>query len=114
MNKTITVIISPSYGTFEPNRAFTKILKDAGQTDWSTLEARTDTNLIKAIGDFMSKKPNDFDIAFLGKTKDQYLALRQVDTTKPWTIIADNGAESIRALAFEVVNPELNYCELLA
>lgn len=107
---TFKVIISPSIGSFEPNRAFAKILKTSGHTDWSSIEARTDKSVIEFVEKQISNSKIDFPMGFLGTAKDQYVMIIEVQTEKPWAISEQKGSESIRYFSYEIIDPALNFC----
>ncbi|WCF11436.1 hypothetical protein NDS46_31250 (plasmid) [Paenibacillus thiaminolyticus] len=113
MKSTVTVILSSNYGDFIPNRAYAKRLKQNGFEDWSSIAARTNQNVISFIKDHIEQSKYDFDVAFLGKTKDQFVILKDVQTDKPWSIANIKGSEFIRFFSYEVVDPKINYCREL-
>ncbi|WPS85382.1 hypothetical protein SMD22_01770 (plasmid) [Brevibacillus halotolerans] len=111
MKKNITLVISPSYGIFEPSKSLEKKLKSYGYENLESLEARTDERVITFIRSHLEKVQNQFNFAFLGKEKYQYLSLQEVDITKPWTITNSDGSESIQYMSYVVIDTELNYCK---
>lgn len=111
MENHIWLVISPSFGSFEPNRALESALKKAGLTDWSQLTARTDARIVSLVKTHLGKSKNNIDVAFLGKGKHQYLRLAQVDTSKHWTISNRDGSESVEYLAYTVEDSQINYCK---
>lgn len=111
MENHIWVVISPSFGTFEPNRTLVSSLKKAGLTDWSHLSARTNERIVSLVRTHLGKSKSNIDVAFLGKGKHQYLRLVQVDTSKHWTISSRDGSESVEYLEYIVEDPQLNYCK---
>lgn len=111
MKTKIKVIISPSFGQFEPNRAFAKFLKDRGYLDWTSIEARTDQEVIQYVEAQIEKSKLDFHMAFIGIAKDQYVMIAEVETDSPWTISENKGAEFLRFFSYEIIDPQLNYCQ---
>lgn len=109
----IDVIISPSFGSFEPNPRFKKFLNELGYHTFSDIKARTDERVIEFVKNHVGEKYEGIEVAFLGREKHQYLSIEKVDASKPWTIDNYDGAEYIRYLVVEVVDPELNYCKLI-
>jgi hypothetical protein len=112
MKKIIYVVISPSYGKFEPNRSFEKVLRESGFSSWEDIEARTHEKIISFIENHAKKSRNLFDVSFLGKEKNQYIALKEVDIDRPWTISIEDGSESISYLDYDLVQPELNFYQM--
>jgi predicted oxidoreductase (fatty acid repression mutant protein) len=108
----LTVLLSPSFGSFSPNRSFAKLLKQKGYAEWNSIEARTDKDIVEFVKAHMEKTPNDFNVAFIGVSKDQYVILHNVDTAKPWAIIQQHGAEAVQYVAYNVLNSKLNLCQL--
>ncbi|ADO59439.1 hypothetical protein [Paenibacillus polymyxa] len=109
MNNQRIVIVSPSYGIFEPNRAYERLLKKEGLSSWDCIEARTNERMIEFIKKQFARNKSTLDVAFLGKEKNQYLALKEVDISRPWRISKENESESIVYLDYPLSNVELNY-----
>ncbi|MFF2531460.1 hypothetical protein ACFVS2_21370 [Brevibacillus sp. NPDC058079] len=111
MDSIITIIISPSYGIFEPSKSLERKLKSFGYENLDSIEARTDERVISFIRSHMEKSSNQFPFAFLGKEKHQYLSLVDIDISHPWTIINSDGSERIHYLNYIVLDAEINYCK---
>ena len=50
------------------------------------------------------------DICF--RVENNIIILVDVDTSRPWTILDYDGAEYIQYLDFDIIDTEINYCEL--
>lgn len=128
------IIVQTSYGVYKPNKKHVEILKNKGYKHWADMGARTDKDIIEfikkngvelwieALKD--AGKGNDtstiealrdnFNKSYSMPGKHYYdrVSIVEVNISRPWTIKDYDGAESISYLDYNVVMPEINYCEL--
>lgn len=105
------IVLSTGHGSFEPNAQYQNLLRKKGYKHWSQLEARMDTEIIDFLESKMKPEYKEHRIALVGKHDYQYVAIREVDISKYWTIEDYDNAEYIRYVSFEVVNKEVNYVQ---
>jgi hypothetical protein len=102
------VIISGSYGIFEPNDEYQALLDKKG-LNWWDMEARTDKEIVKFVEDHYYD--NECEVSLIGKEDYQYVSVDEVDTSIPWTINEYDGAEYVKYIKYSVIDKELNYCK---
>lgn len=61
---------------------------------------------IEEHGEFISKHDNIY------KLSNSLYSIVDVDISRPWRITSYDGSEYVEYLDYNVVNKELNYCEL--
>jgi len=106
-NKKQKVVISSSFGGFEPDMHF-KIFLKALDVELFSIEGRTHPEIIAYIETY-----SDEYGVLRGKDRYQYVRLVEVDTSRPWFIDVYDGSESIRYLDYKYVNKKLKYVELI-
>jgi hypothetical protein len=104
------IIISPSYGHFEPDKRLKKIIEECGHKSLWELKARMDARIIKFIEDRTHKQGREVQYVTKNEFGDtDYITIDSVDTSRLWTIDEYDGSEGIVYL--EIVDKELNFCK---